>query len=87
MSVIVVFLRPLGLRLLLFACVNVARFLNVDGELVLNKTSDKFISRFSYIERTIHEQGKSLNEITLGEMDYLWNEAKKLENSAFKEGI
>jgi tetrapyrrole methylase family protein/MazG family protein len=71
---------------LLFACVNVARFLNVDGELALNKTSDKFIRRFSYIERRIHEQGKSLNEMTLEEMDYLWNEAKKLENSAFKEG-
>ena len=40
---------------LLFSCVNVARFLDIDEELALNSTIDKFIKRFSYIEKNIKE--------------------------------
>ena len=59
---------------LIFACVNVSRFLKVDSEEALNLTSDKFIRRFNYIET----KAKSMN-IKLVDMDKLWEEAKKLE--------
>lgn len=62
---------------LLFACVNVARFLKVDPELALNKTSDKFIQRFSYIEKMARSKGMKLQEMTLEQMNILWDEAKK----------
>lgn len=64
---------------LLFACINVARFLEVDGELALDKTIKKFISRFSYIEDVAIKNNKSLNVMTLEEMDKLWEEAKASE--------
>ncbi|MBY0756054.1 nucleoside triphosphate pyrophosphohydrolase [Clostridium sardiniense] len=66
---------------LLFACVNVARFLNVDEEEALNKTTDKFIRRFSFIEEQAISKGKNLRDMSLEEMDELWNEAKKQENN------
>lgn len=62
---------------LLFACVNVARFLKVDEETALNKTTDKFIKRFSYIEKKALEKNKDLKEMSLEEMELLWQEAKK----------
>ncbi|MGL4109635.1 nucleoside triphosphate pyrophosphohydrolase [Clostridium sp. LP20] len=64
---------------LIFACVNVARFLKVDGEEALNITTNKFIRRFNYIEENTKRAGKKLEEMTLVEMDILWDEAKKLE--------
>lgn len=64
---------------LLFACVNVSRFLEVNEEEALNKTIDKFIKRFSYIESAALKNNKTLKEMTLQEMDELWNEAKKQE--------
>ena len=64
---------------LLFACINVARFLEVDGELALDKTIKKFIKRFSFIESEALKKNKCLNEMTLEEMDELWEEAKKSE--------
>lgn len=64
---------------LLFACVNVARFLGVDGELALNSTCDKFIRRFSFIEKEAQNKSVRLSDMTLDEMDVLWNEAKKAE--------
>lgn len=67
---------------LLFAVVNVARFLKVQPELALTATVNKFIRRFEYVETKAREQGKNLNEMTLNEMDALWDEAKSLE----KEG-
>jgi tetrapyrrole methylase family protein/MazG family protein len=63
---------------LLFAAVNVARMLDVDPEIALNKTSDKFMRRFAYVEKTAQEQGKRLPEMTLEEMDKLWEDAKLL---------
>lgn len=61
---------------LLFAVVNVSRFLDVHPELALNETTEKFIKRFEYIEKTASKMGKNMEEMTLKEMDLLWNEAK-----------
>ncbi|MDQ0150248.1 nucleoside triphosphate pyrophosphohydrolase [Eubacterium multiforme] len=66
---------------LLFSCVNVSRFLDVDEEEALNKTTDKFIRRFSYIEEQAIKNGKDLKTMTLEEMDKFWNQAKKQENN------
>lgn len=65
---------------LLFAVVNVARFLRVDPEDALNFTSHKFIRRFGFIEDQATKEGRSLEEMTLSEMDKLWEEAKQLEH-------
>jgi tetrapyrrole methylase family protein/MazG family protein len=61
---------------LLFAVVNVARFKKIQPELALNSTIEKFIRRFEYIEQKAIESDKNLQEMTLSEMDELWNEAK-----------
>ena len=61
---------------LLFAVVNVARFLDVNPEEALNFTSSKFIDRFGYIETAASLQGKRLEDMSLEEMDKLWEEAK-----------
>ena len=61
---------------LLFAAVNVARFLETDPEAALRTTNRKFIARFEHIENSLAEQGKKLGEASLAEMDALWNEAK-----------
>lgn len=60
----------------LFALVNLSRFLKVDPETALENTNRKFKSRFEYIEANCP---KPLNEMTLEEMDALWNKAKKNE--------
>jgi ATP diphosphatase len=62
---------------LLFAVVNLARHANVDPEMALRRTNAKFEYRFGYIERALAKLGRSLEGATLGEMDELWNEAKK----------
>lgn len=64
---------------LLFAVVNVARFLDIDPEEALHFTSDKFIRRFDHIESTARGQGRALTQMTLAEMDELWEEAKSME--------
>jgi len=64
---------------LLFALVNLARFLKIDPEEALQKANNRFIKRFSYIEKKVKESGKPWNEYTLNELDQLWEEAKKLE--------
>lgn len=64
---------------LFFSLVNAARLYGITPENALEKTNKKFIRRFSYIETETAEAGKKLNELTLAEMDKLWNEAKKLE--------
>ncbi len=60
----------------LFSIVNFARLSNLDPELALERTNKKFIYRFTYMEKKAREQGKSLNEMALPEMELLWNEAK-----------
>lgn len=64
---------------LLFACVNVSRLLEVDEEEALNKTINKFIKRFAFIEKSLLDKGKNLEETSMIEMDKLWEEAKKYE--------
>jgi MazG family protein len=63
----------------LFALINYARFVKVDPERALEQTNKKFIRRFQQIESMAEAQGKSLHDMTLSEMDALWNEVKKLE--------
>jgi MazG family protein len=62
---------------LLFAMVNYSRFINVNPEIALRQTVDKFITRFQYIEKRLKEMGKDIHSSSLEEMDKLWNEAKK----------
>lgn len=59
-----------------FALVNLSRFLKVQPELALTGTINKFIRRFEYIEKRSAEAGKVLEDMSLAEMDKLWNEAK-----------
>jgi tetrapyrrole methylase family protein/MazG family protein len=63
---------------LLFSVVNLARFLKIDSEQALNKTVQKFIKRFSFVEESAIKMDKHLESMTLEEMDELWNKAKKL---------
>jgi tetrapyrrole methylase family protein/MazG family protein len=59
-----------------FVLVNISRFVGVNPEDALRKTISKFISRFRYIEMKAADAGKSLSEMTMEEMDALWDEAK-----------
>lgn len=61
---------------LLFSVVNVSRFLNLNSEEALKKATDKFISRFEKIENAAKNMNKELSDMTLGEMDVLWDKAK-----------
>ncbi|MBK9557638.1 MAG: nucleoside triphosphate pyrophosphohydrolase [Bacteroidetes bacterium] len=61
---------------LMFSMINLSRFIHVDPENALERTNKKFIHRFQYIEAKAKEQNRSLKEMTLEEMDVLWNEAK-----------
>lgn len=60
----------------LFALVNLSRFLRIQPELALTGTINKFIRRFEYVEQQSAKEGKKLEDMTLAEMDVLWNEAK-----------
>ena len=62
---------------ILFMLVNVSRFIGVNPEDALRKTIAKFISRFRYIEMKAADNGRKLSDMTLGEMDKLWEEAKE----------
>jgi XTP/dITP diphosphohydrolase len=64
---------------LFFALVNAARLYNVKPDNALEKTNAKFIRRFNYIEQKAKEKGLSLKEMTLNEMEALWQEAKTEE--------
>jgi tetrapyrrole methylase family protein / MazG family protein len=62
---------------LFFALVNVARWKHVDAESALRGTNMKFKKRFDYVGQGARKQGRNLSELSLEEMDALWNEAKK----------
>lgn len=64
----------------LFSVINAARLYKLNPDDALEKTNRKFISRFNYIEEHSIRQGKPLTEMSLEEMDNLWNEAKKQED-------
>jgi XTP/dITP diphosphohydrolase len=63
----------------LFALVNYARFIKTDPENALERTNQKFIRRFRQIETIAAEAGKDLHDMTLQEMDDLWNQVKRSE--------
>jgi len=65
---------------LLFAVVNVVRLLKFDPEIALDRTIGKFVNRFKYIEFSDLAEEKGVKNMTLEEMDKLWNEAKKKNN-------
>ena len=64
---------------LFFALINACRLYGIDPEGALERTNKKFIRRFNHIEQRAEEQGKTLSEMTLEEMDGYWNEAKENE--------
>ena len=64
----------------LFSMVNVARLYNINPDNALEQTNKKFRNRFNYVEEHSIAKGRNLKEMTLNEMDALWNDAKKLEN-------
>jgi len=65
----------------LFAAVNLARFLKVDPEIALKRTNAKFMSRFRTMERLARASGRMLAEVPRGEMEWLWDQAKASERA------
>ena len=63
---------------LVFALVNYSRFIGVDAESSLRKSTEKFGMRFQYIEEQLRKRGKNPTQSSLEEMDLLWNEAKQV---------
>ncbi len=66
---------------ILFSLVNYARFLQIDPEAALEKTNQKFIRRFKFMEKKAVEKGLTLDKMSLSEMDELWNAAKTSNKS------
>lgn len=64
---------------LLFAVVNLARFLDGDAETALRQANEKFTRRFNEVEKAITKQGRDMTDATLDEMEALWQQAKKNE--------
>jgi tetrapyrrole methylase family protein/MazG family protein len=64
---------------LLFTLVNLGRFIKVNPEEALRKATNRFIERFHYIEAQVCRDGRSLKNLTLDEMDVLWEKAKDQE--------
>ncbi len=64
---------------LLFSLVNYARFIDINPATALEKTNRKFTRRFQYLEQAAEKAGRSLNDMTLAEMDRYWHEAKAEE--------
>lgn len=66
---------------LFFSLINAARLYNIDPEAALERTNKKFIKRFNYLEENARQNGKKLSDMTLVEMDKIWDEAKKVLNN------
>lgn len=64
---------------IIFSLVNAARLYDLNPDTALEKTNGKFRRRFGYVEEKAKEQGRNIKELTLEEMDALWNEAKTTE--------
>ena len=62
---------------LLFALVNAARLYGINPENALERTNKTFISRFNYLENKTIKQGRSLKDMTMQQMDEIWEEAKR----------
>jgi len=61
----------------LFSMINYARFIGVNPENALEKTNKKFINRFQFLEKTASKEGKKLTEMSLTEMDVIWEKSKE----------
>jgi XTP/dITP diphosphohydrolase len=61
-----------------FSLINYARFHNIDPETALERTNKKFIYRFQFLEKEAQKKGKQLHDMTLAEMDEIWEESKKM---------
>jgi MazG family protein len=70
---------------LLFAAVNLARFLHVDPEIALKKANAKFSSRFRRMEALAAETGKALADVSRGQMEEFWDTAKRSEKIALRK--
>ena len=64
---------------LIFSIINAARLYKVNPDNALERTNQKFIYRFNYMEKKVKEQGKLLNQLTLEELEEIWQEAKLTE--------
>jgi len=62
---------------LFFSMANVSRLLGINPEIALKQTNEKFIQRFKFIEKRLKESGRELGQVSLEEMDKIWEEAKK----------
>lgn len=69
---------------LMFSLINAARLYKINPDNALERTNQKFISRFNYLEEKTLKQGKDLKNMTLEEMDKIWDEAKHLEKERNK---
>ena len=69
----------------LFSLINAARLYKINPDNALERTNQKFINRFNYLEAHTIKEGKNLHDMTLEEMDAIWSEAKKLEREVDKE--
>ena len=63
----------------LLSLVNLSRFLKVEAEDALSEAVERFLHRFAYVQTQIQNQGRTLTDATLEEMDAFWEEAKKAE--------
>lgn len=70
----------------MFSMINAARLYHINPDNALEKTNQKFIRRFNYIESQTIKQSKSLTDLSLDQMDKLWDEAKTLENRQKTDG-
>ena len=66
----------------LFSLINAARLYKINPDNALEHTNQKFIRRFTFLEETVRSQGRKLADLSLEEMDEIWNEAKKAESSS-----
>ena len=64
----------------LFSVINAARLYHINPDNALERTNQKFIRRFNFVEKGAQKQGRQLKDLTLKEMDELWNNAKELEH-------
>lgn len=65
----------------MFSLINAARLYKINPDNALERTNQKFIRRFNYLEAHTIKEGRNLKDMTLEEMDAIWNEAKKLEKN------
>jgi len=64
---------------LLFALVNLIRWYGFDAESLLRQMNQRFLTRFNFIENEVSKQSRQMTDLTLSEMDAIWDQAKKVE--------